>query len=631
MRSNYEVVPDNPLSFMILAENAEQKYQRILDLFGNSENLLLFQFIETNEMEEHIRRLKRRRYNRSNTIDVCIIIDSTHAQSPLKEICAKVYEELERAFPDHVYIDIYYMMYEGFEMNSFMREVNKKFICSLSELEKEEWIRFVFLVSEVNNRERVIGDRKDIFDIIINSVAALNLGWGYDKEINGGSISEKLFQAVQAYDSKVLTIGCIRMVQGEEKTKQLIKNYLLQETLLYQGENNTLEKTGERFEYNFTKDLNRIEQQVKKKCLGIRSIGFYETMSMDNSNNYTNSQVLTNCFHKNHLFFMENVFNECVEEQVQKGNFIWWLQVKEWFFSETHILSILLNEGQGVEKTIQPIVKTVEEQIDIAQKKLNTQKLVLEHWKTNRKVDKYYLKQNKKLRNDRYQFIVLSEWTSLIGRKISYEVFIKYLYDIRRELLVWKIELLSRYRSFMQYVDGLKNMWDNELLNCSGTEKKFIDMYSIEIRDFIKNNSFMINKLWIVLKDLFFEKDFELQKVEESINDMVDWIYRERNEYGNLVDSWQNAYKTQSGKEFFFSEVYYGLLQYNGIQLRGNIFNMEPYICMIGDKKDEFINYLIKNHEKKMDIHFIEQRKGFPIVLYYVPIDSVNQLTNYLF
>lgn len=642
--SFHNMFPDNPLIFVFIGENVLRKCEKVEKYYGHSDSLIFIQIyknlgdkvqkdnvigINLNcegklelgyqhliYLEQAVRKTKRHKYVKRGDADVCVIVDRPEEDTDFMQICSQLYDILKDAYFSHVFFDIYYLMSEEFLKMSHNNKLNYLFFKQVEQLEKDEWVRFIFLLSEMTNEEVLAFTHEELFEMVLDSIIMGNCErLHFD---NGSrSIYENLSETALDHSSKLVTLGRMPLYLEDEKIKKVLMHGLIEE--LSQCWSHT-RKIVESFPLGLDILSIKIKTCVKSLKEGINAVGYYESVSAESVGEFTYGEILGRCFQNNHLEYIRINRFQCQKEceDITKDFCCNQFNV----FLKDNLQQCVWNifDAEFVDLFIKAADKEIKEYLENNLKELSAAKEKLVLWKQCKADPGIHRKRNQYCGN--YQMVVLNEWSNIYSEMLSYEILQNCLLDVCYYLNEWRDKLYSICQEMNNYWEKATGEMHILFQDSNRTGKIILRAVQKNLKDYLDSNKDIVGNCY---------RDIYNSAFEENNNNFVLWQIIQKYVDRILIQNWQEIrnWGTKSDQDFypvdFYQELYAEVLNSKVMQMRGSVYNMEPFICFIGPVENDFIRYLAGQE------NMVYAAKGYdsPAALYYQYIQKISDLFVY--
>lgn len=643
--SFHDIFPDNPLIFVFIGHNVLRKCEKVEKYYGHSDSHIFIQIYKNfgdkvqndnviginlnNEgklelgyqhliyLEQAVRKTKRHKYVNRGDADVCVIIDNPEEDTDFMQICSQLYDTFKDAYFSHVFLDIYYLMSEEFLKMSHNNKLNYLFLKQVEQLEKNEWIRFIFLLSEMTNEEILAYTHEELFEMALDSIIMGNCERLH--YVNGSRrIYENLSETALDHNSKLVTLGRMPLYLEDDKVKKVLLHGLIEE--LSQCWAHT-RKIAESFPLGLNVLCMKIQTCVSKLKEGITAVGYYESVSAQDAARFTYGEILGRCFQNNHLEYIrinrflcqkecENITTDFCHNQFDvflKDN----LQQCVWNIFDTEFADLFI---MAADKEIKKYLENILKELSAAKEKLVFWKQRKADFGTYRKKDQYC---------GNYQMAVLIEWSTIYSEVLSYEMLQNCLSDVRYYLNEWRDKIYSVCREMNNYREKITGEMNILFQDSNRTGRIILRAVQKNLKYYLGSNKDTVRNCYCDIYNSAFEENntnFILYQIIQKCVDRM--LVQNRKEIRN----WGTKSDQDSHTAEFYRELYAEVLNSKVMQMRGSVYNMEPFICFVGPAENEFIRYL-ESYEGNM----VYAAKGYdsPAALYYQHIHKINDLFVY--
>lgn len=619
--TGYSHLLDNPVLFLLFSHQAKAEFSMLLSLLGDLDKCIVIQAysdtasrinddrvisieltdpghdtVPRQQLSAAIRRTKLHKYSRGRDITVCAILEGGSDCDRELAVCEQLYGDLKDAYPNHVYFDFYIMINEGFIPDASLKL--SAHISALRAIEKKDWTRYIFLVFDITNEERLIEGYSERFQAVLNSIILTNC-----RSSSGASsayIHERLLEESSTLESKFLSLGGIRMALDETAAKSVIRHELLE----------YVQQLSDRPQIKLGKlDLSGLGYDIlvsiEKTYPGIMQIGFYRGTEKESIAQYSNEEVISRYFQSNADHYMRSQQRQLEEEFEIYMRSYCQHKIRAWLMS-----ALAQSRGSIVQRSYcQAIFQRAIEEVKGYREKMREacQDNEIEYtlWKGSMaKVSRWT---HWILKNHQYeQYRILKEWVVFRGKALAGIIFDQCLSDIEYYIRKWAYRMEEHCNLFSRCRLNARENLEELMDDCCNAERYLIQGYHQEVVRELKNVAADIQHIYGFLND-FLREDLDMEYIERSIKRCVDWLYAQRSRDIKL-------YREPDSN--IFDEVLANLKNHTYLFMRTQIPNIVPYIFLMGHPKDSFLNYV----RQKDDVQFIVYDTEYmeePVTFYY--------------
>lgn len=619
--TGYSRLLENPVLFLLFSSQAKAEFSMLLSRMGDLDRCIVMEAyggtaaqiddgrivaielggsdpgsLYQQQLTDAVRRTKQHKYCRGKDITVCAILEGSDDYSRERAVCQRVYDDLKNAYRNHVYFDFYVMASEPLIPSA--SSGIPALINVLKPIAGEDWTRYIFLVSDITNEERLVEQYAERFETVLDSIVLTNC-----RSSSGNSnayIHERLLEESAELGSKVLALGRVRMALDEVAAKRIIRHEMLERVQCLPVQPGTaagrLNLDGLRFD---------ILQDVKSTYPGILKAGLYEGSMKGTVAQYTNQETVFHYFQSGADTYMqfqqerlEEKFKKCMERYCRH-------EIKMW------LMDALFEPGGGIVQkdccraVFQKAAGEIQEYRELAQEAGKENEWEYAQWKNIR------VKANRWarwiLRNRWYeQYRILKEWAEFRGRRLAEAVFEQCLQDIEYYAKNWVYRMEGRCELFTLLCRGAREDLEELAEDCCEAERHLIQRYREEAARELANMEAEIRHICSVLNSLLWE-DIDAEYMDRSIGRCVDWLYARR-----LKDI-RPCCGPDNGA---FVEMLANFKDHICLLTRTQVPNVTPYVFLMGHPGDAFLDY-VRGQKDAQCIVYDTEYMGCPAAFYY--------------
>lgn len=650
--ANYDVFLENPLLFVLAGDQAQKYYRTLKQRFGSMGRCIFLQVIEDGDsiieeeqviklriehgandqyvpncdsdflkqLNEAIRRTKQYKYISGSQLAVCVLANQKSTYRYLQTLCETLYDHLTYAYLSRIVFDIYCFLAEEFVFEASSGIDNLFSMRRYAELSEKEWVRYVFLVSDVSSEEIITDSQDSIFDLALSSIALTNCNFG--KRSISGQLRKDLSQEGQALDSKLLTIGGGSLLPRVDVVKLLLRRELLSRVNQTRVSADSLcQPVFEAASY-----YQEILRDVREECRYISKIYYYPPRGKGRFQHETNSKIMSYYFRTAPEQFMRQAEKVSQKRHLAKANDFFRVQIKPALDEALRRSGVSVCD-QGAERVIanaaiqilSAIQKGEEEALELCKKALMT-------WKDQIKRRRF---RDRLFHREDFIFTVLDEWKGYREQEIAHSAFIKFLSEIQGCVAGWQNTLTKKLELFsnaMQLSDQICYMMQNET---GKVDHLLLNFYGQSLEKFFNANQGVVRSCRNDLGKLL-ERESDPADFEEVIQAWVERIYMEN--FQNVSPYGESTIfgMLPSQQDQLFEEMYLALTQQAQLQIRGSVPNIQPHICFFGSSDNKLIQYVQKQPGFQGFLALSDNCGGnIPFVLYYQNIASFEDIPAY--
>lgn len=617
----YSHLLENPVLFLLFSSQAKAEFSMLLNRMGDLDRCIIMEVYSgaaaqiddgrvvdielggpnsgspyQRQLAAAIHRTKQHKYCRGKDITVCAILDGSDDYSREHAICQRVYDDLKNAYRNHVYFDFYVMTNEPLIPGT--APGIPALINSLKPIAEEDWTRYIFLVSDITNEERLVEQYSERFETVLDSIVLINC-----RSSSGGSsayIHERLLEESAELGSKVLALGRVRMTLDEAAAKRIIRHEMLERV---QGLPNQLGAMAGRL--NLDGLGFDILQDVKSTYPGILKVGLYEDSVKGTTAKYTNQETVFHYFQSGPDTYMrfqqeqlEEKFKKYMERYCQH-------EMKTWLMDALFQLGGGIVQKDCCRAVFQKVAREIQKYRELAQKAGEENEREYARWKNIRvKANRWVRWILRDRRHEQYR--VLREWAEFRGRRVAEAIFEQCLQDLEHYTKNWVCRMEGRCELLSLLCRSAQEDWEELAEDCCEAERHLIQGYREEAARELANMAAEIRHICSVLNDLLRE-DVDVEYIDRSIGQCVDWLYVRR-----LKDI-RPYYGPGNGA---FGEMLANFKDHICLLTRTQVPNVAPYVFLMGHPGDAFLEY-VRGQKDAQYIVYDTEYTGCPVVFYY--------------
>ena len=640
---NGGIIPDNPIAFVFAGEDAAEKYRQVYRFWGDADYIIYIQILGEGEeriedeqavivetdtdgalqngdeyfecLDKVIRRTKRHCYVNHADIDV-IVLAEEQTSAQMAVICREMYHSFFTAYFNHVFFEIYFWIVENFSDRKLEADRKRKFFEQVACLEEIEWVRFIFLISEVMNTERLVKDKSIYTRIAVDSAILGNCS-GNRMGRKGISIYSDLLERTAVTDSKLLTIGRVSL-----EISHAVRKIIFCMCLLEKISEVRVEKTDiKNMQYT---DRGIIERRISAELAelqkGLPSVSCHENISFDQMGLKRMEDILYKCFYNNHTEYMRinsPVYKKECEAAVQNYCNT---QLEGWLNENICRFTKNVFDDKEIDSFVGAVRQKYKEKVTDAQTALKRQREAFYGWtqqksmKASRRIRKEY--------RDHFQMYLLSEWGRYYISQLNCEMVLESIKTMQYYLINWKDKMYAKRQTYFQYLKMLRHQYDIVFSDSCKPEQMELERYRKSLYRTLERNPAFVENCYKSLSRRICESQETSRVIEEALAQFMDDMRMVRENDGERAGSQEEGSNEQKS---FYSELYKEIVSEKLFHTRGSICNIQPYICIMGSREGAFIQYGLKNNEEEKIIYDVECCR-FPVVMYYQHIDRVEEL-----
>lgn len=633
--ANYGALLENPLLFLIFSQQAAAE-TRMLELsFGDPERCITvypfvpgagwppndrgigIELVESNgtlhpnfdqaysqDLELAVRRTKLHKYGNRNDIVVCAVLDSENPDACIAEICRRLYSDLETAYFNHVYFDFYFMMTEGFTATGSLWQKNCRILDQLEALSQEEWVRYVFLISDITNEELVTSGAAEQFQAVLHSAVLTNCR----SSTGAGSalVNERLNMEAQNLESKFLSLGRIELAAGQELVRAMIRHALLEEVFRLPA--------GRRKAVEIPMDMDGLQadilQEIQQLMRPLEKIAAYRCMTSKETAEFSNQEVISLCFRSNAEKYALDAGRRLSETCRRWMHQVYDQQVMAWLDGILYQSGADICDPDCCRKAYRALCRKLEEflQENGDDRRGCTQDFM--SWKKEKVRIRAW---RKWFPANNWQFRILERWQELR----SYELACDTLEQCLRDMEFCAGSWLRAAEDLCRRLDKLRldaaQAVKAKLNDCCETERRFAEFYQQRLKNDLADHQGPASQLRRELNGLL-QRRTGPQLLENCIQEHTsrfhsNWTAR----MGSAVD-WPRLGSAQD-LACLYEALRSSLLRHTVLYMRGQAVNIDPYICVLGQEADALVQYM-SGQGREHDLVF-KTESEMPLSIFY--------------
>lgn len=561
-------------------------------------------YLSLEAFDRVIRQNKLHKYPHNNDLTVCLFFDSFSSNIPLSEICTELYNTLTNAYYNRVVFDIYFLLLEDFVASSKRRFQNLIAAQKLGDIQSCEWVRYIFLLSDVNSEGQLTNDYNGLFTTVLMSIFLTNSCNGDGKSL--GRLEDVLMRETET--GKFFCLGHISLQQSSQDIRHMVRTELLR-ALSKNAEIKTVRSEEISIHSMLASD---VKNEVDRQSFGIMHIPCYRISLPDNINEINKSNFLDICFHDGPARFIDEAENRCRKHFTEHiGNY--WRQLKtqmdDMLCQFDHGLS---DEGceEYVASKVDMALSKYEQLCQDKRSAINEEILL---WKSqalrvcSRKVISI-------------AFNLLEEWRDLRVREIVIKLLNFCISDMRTRINYWRDDIARKCRQFSMLCQREESSWNTLVRDSDMASRILLEYRQRELTSYLHNNQWWIDacrgRINFLLREQIGETDLVNIVAAETEQLLCEGLQ------ASLPWSDTNLPEDSDPR---IDELYTGLYQAlkNEIPLltRRRIYNAPTYLCFFGGASARFIEYVCDQGEYQYLLHF-DDKSSSPVVLFFRHIES---------
>lgn len=635
--SSYGICPQltNPILFVLSGADTGHRYQLLEQFFaGIRSKFMVAQLSESavgtvgsedlvqlpiplgqdssrsffTALDSMIRKTKLHKYPNNNDLTVCLLFDSSNGSIPLSNVCEDLYQLLTNAYYNRVVFDIYFLHRESFLIQNDLEKQNTSAAKQLGQIQNKEWLRYIFLLSDVSSGGQLTADSGKLFRMVLSSVFLTNCSAGEKSMVQ---LQDYLIH--ESESSKVFCLGQTEMQQSAHDIRQMIQAELLQElSANISFRENLPKKSG------LLGTLYRdIYNEITARSNNIEHIGCYTYTIPEGAVTLTNADCLDVFFHENPALFMAEAEQQCRQYFLRQEEH-YWRQIKVWLDD----LLYQYNVSICVPQCEQFVVAMAEEALDKLQQQFyaeaNRARELFIEWKNQR----VYTMRKWPAAPERFAYDLLEQWRIRKAKEITYSILTMCISDIRNQIHFWQTAIAHKCNLFTKLHSNTDSGWTNLLQDSSSTKQILLQYRRSKLRAYLQNNQWQVDTCRSQLDALLVKQAgaADIANIVSAHTEKLFW------EGLRLSLPWAAPYLPSESEDSQVKDLYeilYDALKTDiPLSARRHIHDAMPYLCFFGGSEDRFINYVKQRNEFQYILHFEEQHIS-PEVFYYQHLPSI--------
>ncbi|MDE7260620.1 MAG: hypothetical protein K2N78_00940 [Oscillospiraceae bacterium] len=549
-------------------------------------------------MECAVRRTKQHKYHNQNDIAVCAVLDSENHEVAVGEVCRRICQDLENAYFNHVFFDLYFMISEEFTPSGPLREQNLRIMEDLETISQEDWVRYIFLVSDVTNEELALASAAEQFRAVLHSVVLTNCR--SSTGVSSALVNEQLMMEAQDLESKFLSLGRIELALEHDLVQAMIQYEMLEGVFrMPMSRRETAD-----IPLAVSALRSDIRQMVRPLSDEIEKIAVYRCVTSQEAAEHTNQELLSACFHNGPEAFMRENEERLHEECGQWMKRVYRVQITAWL---DHILQKAGPDICDIE-CCRAVYREACGEIQTLRKKneqdCGDHKRDFSEWKDRKvRVSRWWTW----FPAEHWQFRILEEWTAYWVREQACVLFERCLRDIESYAVDWLKEKESLCNALSRFRLDAAAALEAKQNDCSDTKRCLAEFYQQELKACLGDQILLQFQ-----RDLngFLERQADSRALMSCIQTHTARLYA----------SWMAEGSRRSGSVAeqcgMWEVLYASVLKRAVLYMRGQTFNVDPYICILGRREDPLVAY-IRGQGSVHSLVFETEIEEVPLAFYY--------------
>ncbi len=551
----------------IIIQTNENNVREISDVITLSETGTFDQIKE--ELDKAVRRTKEKKHFNNNDLTVCLFLDSKSVSSSnILDKCEELYSLLKNAYYNNIYFDVYYLIINDFVVIDPGRKTANGKVLAIS---KNEWVRYVYLLGDVDSDGRLTTNQNELFITMLNSVLLTNCI--FDNE-NVNRLQDILSR--ESENSKFFCIGSVSFFPFDHQIQQLVRTELLDQ--LFNDEiisDTSFEMPGfiESLYNDILGKLNACKINISRSTvapkLSMSNIDYLDLFLSDELIKKMNDTEID----------VRKEFNGKI------GNY--WNKLKSRINDLLNEANISFWSPQYAEYIVKIVISYV-----------NQFRLVLYHDHVkNRERYREWNDDKINIRKSKYNMKLAEElfekWYCFQNEKKAYIIFDDCVKTILELLKKWQKKVSDNRETFSKIKYESDFEWMLLLKNCTNTQKPFLKYIRRFFSEYLSKNPYKVNACRQILNS-FYDLEFESNAIENTIEDFITQYEWEIKHY---IMPNPEIVMADSEIEKLNKKLYQTIEKKIFLNLQRHIQDIEPYICYYGNLYNRFIEYIQKeNH-----------------------------------
>lgn len=602
----------NPIMVVLSGRKVGQKLKLLERIFGSINGYMVAQLYENFadlvedsnlipipvNFEEHgvfltamdaaIRKNKVHKYPNNNDLTVCLFIDSASI-IPLQDICEQLLKLLNGAYYNRVFFDIYYLLWEDFVPDTAGKAWSANAGKQVLTLGAQEWVRYVFLASDVNSKGQLIADEAKLFRMVLTTMFLTNCST--DRGDMTG-LQDLLMRVTE--NGKFFALGQAALYQSTQQIDQVIRTELLEQLSASTHCDKDLPKQMTCLATLYSD----IFDEIWGESCQIEHIGCY-TYAMP-TDTLTNGDCLDVLFHENPALYMKEVKVRCQRRLMERIP-QYWQRVKAWLNDLLYQCraSICAPEcGTLAAAVADTALDHLQQQFQKEAAGASNRFLTWKNQMVEKPLNKWWSAR------ERFAYRLLDQWRRQKVEELVYEFLDEYIYDIRTRVKLWKEEITRTCVLFAELQHDAQRKWTALLRDSSPTEQLLLQYRKKVMSAYLQREPQCVEACCRQLNALLGR--------QPEMAEIAGVIYRHteqlRWEGEQSAQPWANP-RLPDGMsdpevEALYNALYSVLKVDVPLNTRRHIPNASTYICFFGGAQNHFIGYVRKQNEFQYIPHF---------------------------
>lgn len=545
------------------------------------------------ELDAAIRRSKRHRYPNNNDLTVCLFFDSTTSDMLVTEVCRELYALLSHAYYNHVFFDIYFLLLEDFVPSDGRIAQNATAARQLSELHDQEWVRYIFLLSDVTSKGQLILDSDKLFQTVLTAILLTN---SYTREKTMGQLQDILIR--EAEGSKFFCLGQTTLCPSVREIQQMVQTELLLQL-----------STQVQINENFPKKqsclgslFDDIRSSVLKESGEIEHIGCYTYTVSAAASALTNSDCLDTFFHENPELYMEEVGKRC-RQHFEEQTVHYWRQIKVWLDD----MLCQYNASICIPQCEQFVVAVADDCLNQLQQQLqarsNTARDQFVAWKNEAALIK---QRSWRCASERAAYCLLDQWRVQKVDELTYQIMDRCISDIRTYIKCWQEDVIRKCSLFSELKRSTDHKWTTLLRDSTASVRLLLQYRRNALSAYLQQYPWRVGACRSQL-DALLRKEAGAAEIANLVSIHTEQLLREgARSTLPWVDSQLFNEPDNAQTVAAYEKLYHSLKTDIPLNTRRDIPNAATYLCFLGRTQDSFVNYVQQQDDFPCVLHFEE-------------------------
>lgn len=545
------------------------------------------------ELDAAIRRSKRHRYPNNNDLTVCLFFDSTTSDMLVTEVCRELYALLSHAYYNHVFFDIYFLLLEDFVPSDGRITQNADAARQLSELHKQEWVRYIFLLSDVTSKGQLILDSDRLFQTVLTAVLLTN---SYPGGANMSQLQDILMR--EAEGGKFFCLGQTALWPSVREIQQMVQAELLLQLSARIQTNESFPKKQSCLGSLFDDIRNRILEESR----GIEYIGCYAYTVPAAASSLTNSDCLDTFFHENPDLYMEEVGKRC-RQHFEEQTVHYWRQIKVWLDDMLcqYNASICVPQcEQFVAAAADACLNQLQQQL---QARSNSARNRFVAWKNETALMK---RRSWRCAPQRAAYRLLDQWRVQKADELTYQVMDRCISDIRAHIKLWQEDIIRKCGLFSELKRSADHKWDTLLRDSTASVRLLLQYRRHALSAYLQQYPWRVDACRSQL-DTLLTKTAGAADIADLVSVHTEQLLREG---GRSTLPWADFQlfngPDNAQTEAAYEKLYHALKTDIPLNTRRDIPNAATYLCFLGRTQDSFVDYVQQQGDFPCVLHFEE-------------------------